>query len=83
MFDLVVTAMDVDHPKPHPEQLHKVVDYFNVMPENILFIGDSEVDAGAAAAAGVPLVAYGNPLLQAAYHVDSLKAVEGILGLGM
>jgi phosphoglycolate phosphatase len=81
MFDLVVTAMDVDHPKPHPEQLHTVMDYFNIMPENLLFIGDSEVDAGAAAAAGVPLVAYGNPLLQAAYHIDSLKAVEGILGM--
>ena len=81
MFDLVVTALDVRQPKPHPEQLYKIMDFFSVAPENVLYIGDSEVDAQAAAAAGVALVAYGNRSLPAAFHIDNLKEVATLLKL--
>ena len=81
MFDLVVSALDVSQPKPHPEQLLKIMDFFNIAPENVLYIGDSEVDAQAAAAAGVPLVAYGNRSLPAAFHIDNLKEVAALLAL--
>jgi phosphoglycolate phosphatase len=30
LFDLVVCALDVQFPKPHPESLVKVVDHFSV-----------------------------------------------------
>ena len=81
MFDLVVSALDVTHPKPHPEQLHKIMAFFNAAPENLLYIGDSEVDAQAATAAGVALVAYGNRSLPAAFHIDNLEEVATLLKL--
>ncbi len=78
-FDFVVSALDVPRPKPYPDQLFKIMDYFKVAPEEIIYIGDSEVDEKAAAAAGVPLVAYDNPGLSAEIHIKSLKELENIL----
>jgi beta-phosphoglucomutase-like phosphatase (HAD superfamily) len=57
-FSLVMTAALVTNPKPHPEPLLRVLDHFGVAPDEALFVGDSQVDAAAAAAARVPFVAY-------------------------
>jgi HAD superfamily hydrolase (TIGR01549 family) len=81
MFDLVVTALDVTHPKPHPEELFKIMAFFSIAPENLLYIGDSEVDAQAATAAGVALVAYANRSLPAAFHIDKLEELAALLKL--
>ncbi|MBI5602191.1 MAG: HAD family hydrolase [Deltaproteobacteria bacterium] len=72
-FDLVVSALDVDRPKPDPESIYKIMSYFKVGPEECLFIGDSEVDAQTALSAGVPLVAYKNEELTAALHVGGFS----------
>ncbi len=80
-FDLVVSALDVKYPKPHPEQLLKIMNYFNIKSHQALYIGDSELDEQAAAKAGVPLIAYKNPSLSADFHIESLKEVENILEL--
>lgn len=72
-FDLVVSALDVDRPKPDPESIYKIMSYFKVGPEECLFIGDSEVDAQTALSAGVPLVAYKNKELTAALHVGGFS----------
>lgn len=61
-FSCVMTASKVHNPKPHPEPLIKVLEYFAIPPGEALFVGDSEVDRQAAAAAGVPFVAYKNGL---------------------
>ena len=74
-FDCVVTASDVTHPKPHPEQLQVLLSYFKIQPWEMLFIGDSEVDAAAARQAGVPFTAFANQSLEADYHVSSLAKV--------
>jgi HAD superfamily hydrolase (TIGR01509 family) len=74
-FDLVVTALDVRHPKPHPEALLKILAHFGVRAEEGIFIGDSQVDVGHAAAVGMELVAFRNPELEAAYHVSSFREV--------
>jgi HAD superfamily hydrolase (TIGR01509 family) len=57
-FEYVMTASQVTHPKPHPEPLLKVLEYFGVAPEEALFIGDGEVDMQAAQSAGVPFISY-------------------------
>jgi len=77
-FDLVVTSLDVAHPKPHPEPLHKILNHFHLSAAQALYVGDSEVDAQASHAAGVPFAAYRNLSLTAAYHIDSLREIEVI-----
>ena len=57
-FDMVVTALDVKHPKPHGESVEKIVAKFNLKKNEVLFIGDSEVDQQTAEASGVRFVAY-------------------------
>lgn len=61
-FGCVMTAGKVQNPKPHPEPLLKVLDYYEVTPQEALFVGDSQVDMQAARAAGIPFVAYKNDL---------------------
>lgn len=79
LFDMVVSASDVANPKPHPESLLKILDAFGCLSAEMLYIGDSEVDRKAAEAAGVPLVAFKNDSLQAAYHAESFEEVISII----
>jgi HAD superfamily hydrolase (TIGR01509 family) len=81
LFDIVVCALDVRFPKPHPEALVKVADHFSVAPDEMIYVGDSRVDEMAAKAAGIPFVAYRNPELTADYHIRQLADVAGLLGL--
>ena len=80
-FDLVVCAGDVDHPKPHPDQLVKILEHFGIEPCDSLYVGDSDLDEIAAKAAGVPFVAYKNRSLSADFHIQSLKQIAEILGI--
>jgi len=61
-FKYVMTAAQVAHPKPHPEPLLKVLDYFGIAAHEALFIGDGEVDMQSAKAAGVPFISYKSDL---------------------
>lgn len=78
-FELVVTALDVAHPKPHPESLQKILHHFNAEPHQAIYIGDSKLDELAATSAGIPLIAYNNQNLSADYHIKSLKELKQIL----
>jgi phosphoglycolate phosphatase len=59
-FDMVVTALDVKSPKPHPESIEKIIQAFHLNKEEIVFIGDSEVDQQTAKSSGVKFIAYKN-----------------------
>jgi len=65
-----MTADKVQHPKPHPEPLQRVLEHYGIAPHEALFVGDSAVDMQAAAAAGVPFIAY----------KSQLSALAGISG---
>ena len=78
-FDLVVTSADVEYPKPHPEVLLKILSAFQITAQQAIYIGDSLVDAQAAAAADVPFVAFRNDALSANYHIQSLNELDDIL----
>jgi len=80
-FDLVVTASDVKRPKPDPEPLIKIIEYFNLKPQHMIYVGDSELDESAAKSAGVVMVAYQNRSLSADFHIQSLKELEDILSI--
>ncbi|MCL4503664.1 MAG: HAD family hydrolase [Deltaproteobacteria bacterium] len=78
-FDLVISAQDVARPKPHPEAFERILAHFGLEPREAVYIGDSEVDQAFAVNAGVPLVAYRNPRLQADYYLESFAAGPDLL----
>ncbi len=59
-FDMVVTALDVKNPKPHPESIEKIIQKFNLNKEEAVFVGDSEVDQQTAKSSGIKFIAYKN-----------------------
>jgi HAD superfamily hydrolase (TIGR01509 family) len=80
-FDLVVTSSDVQFPKPHPDLLQKILAYFQILPDQAVYVGDSDLDELAARSAGVPLVAYRNQSLLSDCHIESLRELESILNV--
>jgi phosphoglycolate phosphatase len=78
-FDIVVSSLDVKNPKPHPESLLKILDFFNISPTKALYIGDSKLDNLSARSAGVIFIAYKNRDLDADYHVDSMMEILDII----
>jgi HAD superfamily hydrolase (TIGR01549 family) len=79
-FDMVVSSLDVDQPKPHPESLKKILDRLSLSRGQVVYIGDSEIDEQTALAAGVPFMAYKNRELAAAYYAESMMDVAFLLG---
>ena len=78
-FDLVVSAQDVAHPKPHPEAFRRILGHFALEPGEALYIGDSQVDEEFARNAGVAFVAYRNPELRADYYLDSFGDAPALI----
>ncbi len=78
-FNMVVTALDVKNPKPNPESVEKILKAFNMEKEEVLFVGDSDVDRGTAGASGVRFVAYKNREIANGLliedHLDLLKII--------
>jgi len=78
-FDIVVSSLDVTNPKPHPEPIFKILNFFGIEPEECFYVGDSEVDFEVCQAAGVPLIAYKNKTLNAHMHVERLAEIKEVL----
>ncbi len=78
-FEMVVTALDVENPKPHPESIEKIIAAFKLSKEQAVFIGDSDVDKQAAESSGVKFIAYKNPAIANDIliedHLEILKLV--------
>jgi phosphoglycolate phosphatase len=78
-FDIVVSSLDVQHPKPHPESIYKILDFFKISPEQCLYVGDSPIDWQTARAAGVPFVAYGNDELETPWKIKNILEIKDLL----
>jgi|TARA_B110000196_G_scaffold308284_1_gene308761 phosphoglycolate phosphatase len=52
-FDYIVTSDDVKFKKPSPDGCYKIIKLSSIPPENIIMIGDSEVDQKAASLASI------------------------------
>ncbi len=59
-FEMVVTALDVKNPKPHPESIEKILQEFNLNKKEAVFIGDSDVDQQTAKSSGIKFISYKN-----------------------
>ena len=77
-FGKVVTAMDVANPKPHPEALETILKYYNLKPEEAVYIGDSIVDRQHSGSIGMRMIAFKNPALPAEYHVNSFMEITAL-----
>jgi phosphoglycolate phosphatase len=72
LFDIVVSSLDVQKPKPDPEAIYKIINFFRIRPEQAMYIGDSLVDWQTATAAGANFVAYKNEGLKTQLKVNNL-----------
>ena len=55
-FSCVVGGDSTEHKKPHPLPLQTCLQGLGVRPEEVLMVGDSGADVGAARAAGVTVI---------------------------
>jgi HAD superfamily hydrolase (TIGR01509 family) len=76
-FEMVVTALDVKNPKPHPESIEKIIEALKLKKAEAVFVGDSEVDQQTAKSSGVKFVAYKNKeIANDAYIEDHLNLLS-------
>ena len=78
-FDLVVTALDVKNPKPHPESVEKIMEIFHLNRLEVVFVGDSEIDRQAAESSGIKFIAYKNREIAADAFIDDHLALIRLL----
>ena len=82
-FDMVVTALDVKNPKPHPESIEKILGAFKLKREEAIFIGDSELDQQAAKSAGIKFVAYKNREIPSDAFIEDHLQLLSFISVGM
>ncbi len=70
-FDMVVTALDVKNPKPHPESIEKIVTTLRLDKDRTVLVGDSLNDRLAAQAAGIVFIAYKNKEIASSLFIDN------------
>jgi HAD superfamily hydrolase (TIGR01509 family) len=80
-FEMVVTALDVKHPKPHPESVEKILTTLKYDREKTLYIGDSGVDRETALSSGVKFIAYKNKeIAEHGFIEDHLTLLDFLSG---
>lgn len=75
-FARVVGGDSLPFRKPDPRVLLAILEGFDARPEGALLVGDSEVDAATAGAAGVPFV-----LMKHGYHRGPVAAIPCLAAL--
>ncbi|MBW2654476.1 MAG: HAD-IA family hydrolase [Deltaproteobacteria bacterium] len=78
-FEVVMTSAKVKKPKPDPEQLLLIMERFDLQPDEILFIGDSDYDRQAAVRAKVRFAAFKKPEMNADFNVDLMDEIADVL----
>jgi nicotinate-nucleotide--dimethylbenzimidazole phosphoribosyltransferase len=83
LLEVVLTSHDIGAPKPDPRGLLAALDALGAAPAEALYVGDAEVDAGAAAAAGVAFARVGpdRPIVDAVR--EALTAADGPLAAAL
>lgn len=86
-FDILVTADDVKNPKPHPDCIIAILDYYNCNPAKAVLIGDTKTDYLTGTNAGIDVCGvtfgYGDPdemrALKPAYVIDTMEELTAVL----
>ncbi len=90
-FSLIISGDTLPKKKPDPLPLLHAAEYFSVLPENSMLLGDSVSDVNAARAAGVRVVCvsygynHGNDICDANPDtvIDSFDALPGLFQLDL
>ncbi len=80
-FEMVVTALDVKNPKPHPEAIDKIIEAFHLERQKTIMVGDSFSDREAAEAAGIFFAAYKNREIAGDFFIDDHRRIVDLLSL--
>ena len=78
-FEMVVTALDVKNPKPHPESIEKIIEALKLKKAEAVFIGDSDVDQQTAKSSGVKFVAYKNKKIANDAYIEDHFDLLGLI----
>lgn len=78
-FQPAITSFKVARIKPHPEGVFAILEAWRMKPEDVVYIGDSEVDEINAKAAGVRLWSFKNPNLDAEMMIPDFWTLLGYL----
>jgi HAD superfamily hydrolase (TIGR01549 family) len=78
-IEFTVGVLDVARPKPHPDMLELCIGHFGIAPEEALYVGDQQIDAEAAAAAGVSFVAIGDSVESPTHRINTLSELVELL----
>ena len=81
-FDMVVTALDVRRPKPDRESVDRILCGLGVLPEETLYVGDSEIDRSTARSSGVRFVAYKNRAISTGLFIEDHRDLLKLLSNG-
>ncbi|MFH2121978.1 MAG: HAD family hydrolase [Pseudomonadota bacterium] len=74
-FEKVMTAENARRPKPAPDALLEILDYFEYETDEAIYIGDSIIDREHTANCGMRLIGFKNSALPAEYHVTSFMEI--------
>lgn len=86
-FDILVTADDVKNPKPNPDCIMAILDYYKCKPVDAILIGDTKTDYLTGTNAGIDVCGvtfgYGDPdevrALKPAYVIDTITELEEVV----
>lgn len=74
-FDMVVTPIEAGKPKPDPQGMEMILDRFQTKREEVIYIGDSQVDRELCQQVGIDLIAFKNKNLEARYSVNTFMEI--------
>jgi len=78
-IELTVGVLDAARPKPHPDMLEHCVSHFALAAGDALYVGDQQIDADAASAAGLTFVAFGEGVPSAEHRITELHELLQLL----
>lgn len=79
LFNATVAAEDTVKHKPDPEPLFVAIEQLETLPENTIFVGDSDKDTGAAMNAGIDLLLFTPENHRIYYDLEKLRAEPSVV----
>ena len=76
MFDIIIAGDDVMHHKPDPEGIHLAISAFGADKKEVVMVGDSRSDLGAAQNAGVDSILFHPSHNEFFYELEDLRRYE-------